>query len=181
MKICKINFSENNFKNDFLNFCLSSEPFEEVEYGSRSLKNFQSITYLNSLNNSDLPIVIIDNNEINVFYAFFNIKNNDLDLEFCFPALNIMEDFEYSRLCFYSLCLYALNYFGKDSMTGTIMRKNKKNPFKMFLKRYVKAIEYKETKDNTNDLIYLSKKSIINHCEKLKFKSNWDEFLNKTS
>ena len=77
--------------------------------------------------------------------------------------------------------LYALNYFGKDSMTGTIMRKNKKNPFKMFLKRYVKAIEYKETKDNTNDLIYLSKKSIINHCEKLKFKSNWDEFLNKTS
>jgi hypothetical protein len=80
------------------------------------------------------------------------------------------------RFCFYSLCLYAMEYFVADKMSGTIRREKKKNPFKIFLKRYIKAMTYTEKPDKDYDSVYLTKESILNHCEKLKTKGNWDQF-----
>ena len=183
MKIQKINFQDREFLSLIKFYFLNSGPFPRInDLKSFSAKQIAINEYIETLSELDLSLVLTDDDGGYVFFLFVDDTNDDyIDLEFCFPASNIMEDFKYSRLCFYSLCLHALNYFGKESITGTIRRKNKKDPFKSFLKRYIKALEYKEIKDKPHDLVYLSKESILDHCEKLKTKGDWHKFFDETT
>ena len=183
MKISNIDFEEIKFRDLFLKFCLDSCPLKEMEYGSRTVKSLQCYNYLETLKSTDLSITIKDSDNNYLFFCFLNDTKEDyIDLEFCFPVSNIMEELVHdSRLCFYSSCLYAIDFFKKEKIIGKIRRNNKKNPFKVFLKRYVKGLKYIEKQDKNSDSVYLIKDSIIKHCEKLKIKSNWNELFNEIS
>lgn len=175
MKIEKIDFNDQEFISLINVYLLQSNPIPRIDgLSSLSAKQIAINQYIEVLSELDLSIAAKNNGEYLFFIFVDKLDDGGLDLEFAFPAINIMEDFVSSRLCFYSLCLYAMEYFGADRMSGTIRRQKKKNPFKIFLKRYIKAITYTENKDKKHDNVYLTKESILNHREKLKAEGNWD-------
>jgi len=175
VKIEKIDFNDQEFISLINIYLLHSNPIPRIDgLSSLSAKQIAINQYIEVLSELDLSIAAKNNSEYLFFIFVDKLDDGGLDLEFAFPAINIMEDFISSRLCFYSLCLYAMEYFGADKMSGTIRRQKKKNPFKIFLKRYIKAITYTENYKQQYDSVYLTKESILKHREQLKSKSNWD-------
>lgn len=183
MKIQKINFQDPEFLSLINFYLLNSGPFPRInDLKSFSAKQIAINEYIETLSELDLSLVLTDDDGGFVLFVFFDDTEGDcIDLEFAFPNHTIVPSVDLIRNSFYSLCLHALNYFGKESISGTIRRKNKKDPFKSFLKRYIKALEYKEIKDKPHDLVYLSKESILDHCEKLKTKGDWHKFFDETT
>ena len=175
MKIEKIDFNNKKFISLINFYLLRSSPIPRIDnLHSFSSKNLAINEYIDTLSDLDLSIACVDNNNYLFFVFLDKLSDGYLDLEFAFPNMPDNPSIDLMRDCFYRLCLYGLDYFECDKIKGTIRRQKKKDPFKTFLKRYIKAISYKENKESKYDLVYLSRESILTHCEKLKIQGNRD-------
>ena len=180
VKIEKINFNDKKFISLINFYLVKSNPVPRISnITSFSAKQLAINEYINTLSDLDLSIACVDDKGNYLFFVFLDkLSNGSLDLEFAFPNSSVSSNVDLMRSCFYSLCLYGLDYFKCDNIEGTIRRQKKKNPFKVFLKRYIKAISYEEREDLKHDFVYLNRESILKHCEKLKIQGNRDKLDN---
>ena len=176
MKIQKIDFNNEGFLTLIKSYLWDSEPIPKIsQLRSVSAKNVAIDQYIEILSELGLSIAALNDDNEYLLFVFINTKEEGLlDLEFAFPNSYISSNTRLMRMCFYSLCLYAMGYLKINNMHGTLRRQNKKNGFKFFLKRYIKAISYTENDEHQYDSVYLTKESILKHREQLKSKSNWD-------
>lgn len=176
MIIKKIDFNDEKAIYLIKKYCLLSAPFGEIDHlNSISSREQSTIKYINELKKCDLSICCLSDEGDYLFFIFlYNLNNSCLDLEFALPNTANNPSTDLMRRCFYSLCLYGMDELNATEMIGTIRRQKKKNAYKVFLKRYIKAITYTENKDKKHDNVYLTKESILNHCEKLKAEGNWN-------
>jgi len=165
-----IDFKDPVFQDLLKTYCLRSSPFGEIDYiKSINGRNRASEKYVSFLKeNCSLPIAVRNENNEYLFFAFFNhIKDSHIDLIFAFPNTKLESDIPTMRLCFYELCLTAFNYLKCDNIIGKVFRREKKNAYKFFLKRYIKALTYTENKDKEFDEVYTDKQTLIKEYEKL--------------
>jgi len=182
VRIEKIDFNDKEFISLINFYLLRSSPIPRIDnLHSFSAKSLAINEYIETLSGLDLSVACIDDDGGYLFFVFLDkLSDGCLDLEFAFPNMPNNPSTDLMRDCFYRLCLYGLNHFGCDKIKGTIRRQKKKNPFKIFLKRYIKAISYKENQGCEHDSVYLNRESILVNCEKLKIQSNRDKLDDQT-
>lgn len=176
MNIEEVNFNDEDVVYLIKKYCLYSAPFGQIGYLNSISSRERSINqYIKVLKNCELAIAAVNGGGDYLFFLFIGeTSKKGLSLEFAFPNPCISSNISLMRFCFYNLCLHAMDFFRKEEISGIIRRQNKKNPFKMFLRRYIKAISYTENDEQQYDSVYLTKESILKHREQLKSKSNWD-------
>lgn len=184
MRVCPVNFSDEESLVVIKKYCIESSPFVEMDVNkSISFRAIAAEGFIRSLDEDcRLSIRCVSDELEDLFFAFFKKNNNEeIVLHFAMPNTNLKQSPSEMRDCFYKLCLYALDKLKVDKIKGKVIRISKKNSYKLFLKRYIKAMTYQENKDSDYDSVYLTRKSIEDHCEKLKVSSNRDELNNKAS
>ena len=169
MKIEKIDFQDENFRRLIKKYCLSSAPFGEIERATSLSSRIAAVErYVkNTLVKSDLALCAKSNSGEYLLFAFFLDEGNRLNLTFAFPNQEIKQTASEIRLCFYKICLKAIKKTKIEEIIGLVFRHNKKNAYKIFLKRYIKAMTYVENKEGGADLVYLTKESILKHYEEM--------------
>ena len=86
MTITTVDFKDKKFQDLVKYYCLNSSPFEEVDsLFSISSVNLESERYINKLSRCDLSICATSDSGEYIFFAFFNEKENEIDLHFAFP------------------------------------------------------------------------------------------------
>lgn len=176
LKIEKINFDDSAFLSLIKKYCLQSAPFGEIDHlNSIKSRNKATERYIDFLKQScGFCVCCKDVFGDYIFFAFFKpYKKSSIELVFAFPNTEKSNDISILRRSFYNLCLEAISEYNIDTIKGKIFRRNKKNNYKIFLKRYIKAIKYTENEDKNHDFVYLDKESILKHREKLKIQGNW--------
>jgi len=169
MKIEKIDFQDENFRRLIKKYCLSSAPFGEIEIATSLSSRIAAVEKYtrNTLVKSDLSICAKSNSGEYLFFAFFVDEGDKLNLTFAFPNQEVKQTASELRLCFYKICLKAIKKTKTKCIVGLVFRSNKKNAYKIFLKRYIKAMTYIENKEGGADIVYLSKESILKHYEEM--------------
>jgi len=176
MRIRKINPNDIETKSIVKKYCIESIPIEEISiFNSVFARSLASDLFINNLfEDADLSLCSCDNKGVVIFFAFFINYEDNIELRFASPNTTLKLSPPIMRQHFYNLCLYAVNYFKNDRINGKVYRVNKRNGYKLFLVRYIKAITYVENDDKDYDDVYLTKESILDHCEKLKTEGNWN-------
>ena len=174
MKIQKVNFNDDSSNIIIKKYCIESSPFESIDiHNSISFRDIASENFVKSLEDEcQLCICSVNADGEYLFFAFFQKKYDYINLHFALPNTSLKSSPIEMRDCFYDLCLHAIDYFDIEEIRGEVFRVSKKNSYKIFLKRYIKAITYQENEDLDHDLVYLNRESMLNHCEKLKIQSN---------
>ena len=181
-KIEFVDFGDQESNNIIKKYCLHSAPFDQIHnFYSISCRDIASENFLDRLKEKCQLSIAAKSEEDYLFFTFFKKdKGGFIDLYFAMPNTNLNLSADIMRHNFYSLCLYAIDHFSMDNIEGLIYRKNKKNSMKLFFKRYIKAMTYKENEDLPYDSVYLTKESILNHREKLQVQSNRNKLDDKT-
>ena len=171
MKIKEIDFNNIFFKKRFVDFCISSLPIEEVEYGSLESKTIQAKSYLAELHSSDIAIFSINDRNKPVIYCFFDKKEQSktIDLSFVFPAqaFSSVKKLKELRWGFYICCLKAMELSGYDKINAKVRRRHKKASMIKFLKRWCKAFEIKKIKKGYSEKLIIKKKHLEYEIKKL--------------
>tara|TARA_R110002153_G_scaffold5393_3_gene25281 strand:- start:5585 stop:6202 length:618 start_codon:yes stop_codon:yes gene_type:complete len=184
MSVELVNFDNEESNLIIKKYCIESSPFASIDNNkSISFRDIASDNFVKSLEHEcRLSVCSVSSGGDYLFFAFFKKSNNDfIDLHFALPNTNLKLSPVEMRVCFYDLCIYALDKLGVEEIEGKVMRVSKKNSYKIFLKRYIKAITYKENEHSEYDHVYLNRESILAHCEKLKIQSNRNKLGDKTS
>lgn len=183
MSVELVNFDNEESNLIIKKYCIESSPFESIDSNkSISFRDIAAENFVKSLEHEcRLCVCSVSSSGDYLFFAFFKKSNNDfIDLHFTLPNTNLKLSPVEMRVCFYDLCIYALDKLGVDKIEGKVIRVTKKNSYKIFLKRYIKAISYKENEHSEYDHVYLTKESILNHREELQIQSNRNKLDNKT-
>ena len=183
MRVEQVDFSNEKCNTIIKKYCIESSPFSSIDiHKSISFRSVASENFVKSLEHEcRLSLCSISPEGEYLFFAFFKKNNNDsIELHFALPNTNLKQSPSQMRNCFYDLCLHALDKLKVEEIEGEVIRVSKKNSYKIFLKRYIKAMTYKENEHSEYDSVYLNRESILAHCEKLKIQSNRNKLENQT-
>jgi len=158
-----LNLADPDFLSSFNEYCLFSKPYKNLECGSISLREENIKKYLKTLKNeSDLIDSAINKNNKHSFFLFTKKKEDHLEIQFLFPNRLIKQTSKETVKSFYLLCIKQLEASGYEFLKGEILRNHKKQSYKKFLKRFVRAVSF----DNENN-ITIHKEKLIKEYEKM--------------